>query len=181
MTEQDKEKIKQGFKAFLNKTSNELNEVTKKVADVSWKSVFGNGTGTFEIQDEKYEIEFDNVDTDGFKVRGVKFYRIIDKQRITTYTESKEPLTVMLTMKNEVQKYIEKINPDIFGFMGKLSETPRLRHYERLLNQLAGLYPIYKLAFMEDKGGERIFVLVCTDKVGDTVNSKILTKLRAKL
>ena len=31
------------------------------------------------------------------------------------------------------------------------------------------------------KGGERIFVLVCTDKVGDTVNSKILTKLRAKL
>ena len=181
MTEQDKEKIKQGFKAFLNKTSNELNEVTKKVADVSWKSGFGNETGTFEIQDEKYEIEFDNVDTDGFKVRGVKFYRIINNQRITTYTESKEPLTVMLTMKNEVQKYIEKINPDIFGFMGKLSETPRLRHYERLLNQLAGLYPIYKLAFMEDKGGERIFILVCTDKVGDTVNSKILTKLRAKL
>lgn len=176
----DKEKLRTEFRAFINK-SDELNEVTKRVADVKWKSEFGSGTGEFKVQDEDYEIEFDNVDTDGFKVRGIKFYRVLHNQRITTYTESKEPLTVMLTMKNEVQKYLEKLKPDIFGFMGKLSEVPRLRHYERLLNQLAGLYPIYKLAFMEDKGGERIFVLVNTDKVGETVNSKILNKLRAKL
>lgn len=178
----DKEKIKEEFRAYLNINKLDgLNEVTKRIADVNWVSGLGNGTGCFTIHDEKYDIEFDNIDTDGFKVRCIKFYRIINNQRITTYVESKEPLTVMLTMKHEVQKYIEKFNPDIFGFMGKLSETPRLRHYERLLNQLAGLYPIYKLAFMEDKGGERIFVLVNTDKVGETVNSKILTKLRAKL
>lgn len=173
-------KIKNEFRAFLNKPEN-LNEVTKRAENVYWKEGFSRGTGVFKVQDENYEIEFDNVDTDGIKVRGVKFYRIIDNQRITTYVESKEPLTVMLTMKGEVQKYLSKHNPDIFGFMGKLSEKPRLRHYERLLNQLAGLYPVYKLAFMEDKGGERIFVLVNTDKVGESVDSKILSKLRDKL
>lgn len=180
MTLIEKEELKKEFRAFLNKDV-DLNEVTKKTSNVVWKSGFGQGTSKFKVQDEDYEIEFDNIDTDGYLVRGVKFYRFINNQRITTYTESKEPLTVMLTMKSEVQKYIEKIKPDIFGFMGKLSETPRLRHYERLLNQLAGLYPIYKLAFMEDKGGERIFVLVNTDRVGETVNGKILTKLREKL
>lgn len=175
-----KEKLIDEFRAFLNKPEN-LDEVTKRAEKVYWKGGFGRGTGIFKVQDENYEIEFDNVDTDDTKVRGVKFYRIIDNQRITTYVESKEPLTVMLTMKGEVQKYLEFIKPDIFGFMGKLSEIPRLRHYERLLNQLAGLYPIYKLAFMEDKGGERIFVLVNPNKVGESVDSKVLSKLREKL
>ena len=178
-----KEKLIDEFRAFLNKPENlnEINEVTKRAEKVYWREGFGKGTGIFKVQDENYEIEFDKVDTDDIKVRGVKFYRMINNQRITTYVESKEPLTVMLTMKGEVQKYLEFIKPDIFGFMGKLSEIPRLRHYERLLNQLAGLYPIYKLAFMEDKGGERIFVLVNTNKVGESVNSKVLSKLRDKL
>lgn len=155
-----------------------ITEIKKEIKDVNWKSEFGKGTGEFYVQDEKYEIEFDEADTDGYKVRGMKFYRIIDGQRILTYTESKEPLTVALTMKDQVTKYLSKVKPDVFGYLGNLDEKPRLRHYERLLNQLRYEHKEYTLAFTEDKGGERFFVL---DKTNDKVDNKVLDKLRAKL
>ncbi len=168
-----KEKI--GFREYLR--NSELNEVKKEIKDVTWSSGFGKGTGHFFINDEKYEIEFDSADSNGFKLRGLKFYRIIDNKRIITYTESKEPLTVALTMKVQVNKYLAKFNPDVFAFLGNLSEKPRLRHYERLLNQLRLEHKEYVLAYMDDKGGERFFVL---DKTNGAVNDE-LDVLRSKL
>lgn len=168
-----KEKI--GFREYLRNL--ELNEVKKEIKDVTWNSGFGKGTGYFLVNDEKYEIEFDSADSNEFKLRGLKFYRIIDNKRVITYTESKEPLTVALTMKDQVNKYLTKFNPDVFAFLGNLSEKPRLRHYERLLNQLRLEHKEYVLAYMEDKGGERFFVL---DKTNGAVNDE-LDVLRSKL
>lgn len=165
-------------KYFIQNETQELNEIKKEIKSVLWSNGFGKGVGYFSVQDENYEIEFDQADMDGYVVRGMKFYRVIEGQRVITYTESKEPLTVALTMKDQVNKYILKIKPDIFGYIGNLDEKPRLRHYERLLNQLRFEHKEYVLAFMEDKGGERFFVL---DKTNGTVDSKILNKLRSKL
>ena len=61
-----------------------------------------------EIDEEKYEIEFDEFTDNGNKVAGIKFYRILGNRRVLKYTESKEPLTVSLTMKDQVNKYLAK-------------------------------------------------------------------------
>ena len=57
--------------------------------------------------------------------------------RVIKYVESKDPLTVSLTMKEQVKLYLEHKKPDVFGFMGDLTEKGRLRHYQRLLTLLS--------------------------------------------
>ena len=168
-----KEKI--GFREYLR--NSELNEVKKEIKDVTWSSGFGKETGHFFINDEKYEIEFDSADSNGFKLRGLKFYRIIDNKRIITYTESKEPLTVALTMKDQVKKYLDKHKPDVFGFLGDLTEKPRLRHYERLLTLLHREYKQYANSFMMDREGDRIFILSKNENILDTTIASLQQKL----
>lgn len=93
-----------------------VNEIKKEVKDVKWD----NNIGYFNIDEEKYEIEFDEFTDNGNKVAGIKFYRILGSRRVLKYTESKEPLTVSLTMKDQVKKYLDKHKPDVFGFLGEI-------------------------------------------------------------
>lgn len=151
----------------------ELTEIKKEVKEVDWK----NGIGYFSIDDEKYEIEFDEFTENKNSVAGIKFYRIIGNNRVLKYTESKEPLTVSLTMKAEVKKYIEKHNPDVFGFLGALTEKPRLRHYERLLTLLHREYKQYSNSFMTDRQGDRIFVLAKNENILDSTINSLQQKL----
>ena len=145
----------------------ELNEVKKEVKDVSWSSGFGKGVGKFSIDEEKYEIEFDEFIEEGHPGAIIKFFRVVNGRRVKKYTDSKEPLTVSLTMKDQVKKYLDKYKPDIFAFLGDLDEKPRLRHYERLLTLLYREYNIYEHSFTIDKQGDRIFVLSKTEKLSD--------------
>lgn len=115
-----------------------INEMTKKIpAEVKWKSGFGKGIGKFTIQDEDYEIEFDEFIENNQRVAGIKFFRMKNNLRVIKYVESKDPLTVSLTMKEQVKLYLEQKKPDVFGFMGDLTENARLRHYQRLLTVLS--------------------------------------------
>ena len=147
-----------------------VNEIKKEVKDVEWK----NDVGYFSIDEEKYEVEFTD---NGNKVAGIKFYRILGNRRVLKYTESKEPLTVSLTMKNEVKKYLDKYKPDVFGFLGNLTEKPRLRHYERLLTLLHREYKQYENSFMIDREGDRIFILAKHENTLDTTIASLQQKL----
>ena len=133
----------------------ELNEVTKKFpANVKWKSGFGSGIGKFSInvndEIEHYEIEFDEFEQNNKNIAGIKFFRMNDNLRITKYTESKDPMTVSLTIKEQTKLYLEKKKPDLFGFVGKLTEKGRLRHYARMLETLSSEYTIYKHTYTMD-------------------------------
>lgn len=68
-------------------------------------------------------------------------------------------------MKDQVKKYLDKHNPDVFGFLEDLNEKPRLRHYERLLTTLIREYKQYANSSMMDTGGDRIFVLAKNENV----------------
>ena len=149
----------------------ELNERLKEPVKVEWKNGFGKGTGKFNILDEQYEIEFDEVDTKDITIRGMKFFRIVKNTRVTRYTESKEPFAVTATIKEQVEKYIKIIKPDIFGFMGTLDEPARLRHYQRMLMSLESKYKDYKTSFTTDMGGERIYILSKLSSTEDTLNN----------
>ena len=150
-----------------------VNEIKKEVKDVKWD----NDIGYFNIDEEKYEIEFDEFTDNGNKVAGIKFYRILGSRRVLKYTESKEPLTVSLTMKDQVKKYLDKHNPDVFGFLGDLTEKPRLRHYERLLTLLHREYKQYANSFMMDREGDRIFILAKNENVLDSTIASLQQKL----
>ena len=165
------ERFTNELRSVLNTSA--INEIKKEVKEVVWE----NDIGYFNIDDEKYEVEFDEFNDKGNKVAGIKFYRIIGNRRILKYTESKEPLTVALTMKDQVKKYLDKHNPDVFGFLGDLTEKPRLRHYERLLTTLHREYKQYANSFMTDKGGDRIFVLAKNDNILDSTISSLQQKL----
>lgn len=90
-----------------------IDEMTKKTpSEVKWKSGFGNGIGKFSIQDEDYEIEFDENNQ---KVAGIKFFRMKNNIRVIKYGESKDPLTVSLTMKEQVKLYLEYKNQTYSG------------------------------------------------------------------
>lgn len=151
----------------------ELNEVKKEIKSVHWK----NDIVYFSIDDEQYEVEFDEFTENGHFVAGIKFYRIISNRRILKYTESKEPLTVSLTMKDQVKKYLDAKKPDVFGFLGALNEKPRLRHYERLLTLLHREYKEYDNSFMMDREGDRIFILAKTEDVLDDTIKSLQQKL----
>lgn len=158
----------------------ELNEIKKEIADVTWKNKIGYFSISTDNQEEKYEIEFDEFIENGNSVAGIKFYRILGNRRVLKYfgcTESKEPLTVSLTMKDQVKKYLDKYNPDVFGFLGALNEKPRLRHYERLLTSLHREYKQYNNSFMMDREGDRIFVLAKSDNILDSTIQSLQQKL----
>lgn len=107
------------FRDYLeNKGVYTVNEIKKEIKTVEWN----NNVGYFSIDEEKYEVEFDEFTDNGNKVAGIKFYRIIGNRRVLKYTESKEPLTVSLTMKDQVKKYLDKHKPDVTGF-SKVKET----------------------------------------------------------
>jgi len=151
----------------------ELTEVKREIKDVTWK----DSIGYFSIDDEKYEVEFDEFTENGKSVAGIKFYRILGNRRVLKYTESKEPLTVSLTMKDQVKKYLDKHKPDVFGFLGALNEKPRLRHYERLLTLLHREYTVYENSFMMDREGDRIFVLAKSENILDSTINSLQQKL----
>lgn len=166
--------------AFMDWLENSrIDEITKKTpADVKWKSGFGNGIGKFSIQDEDYEIEFDEFIENNQKVAGIKFFRMKNNIRVIKYVESKDPLTVSLTMKEQVKLYLEHKKPDVFGFMGDLTEKGRLRHYQRLLTILSREFSAsYKYAYTADRGGERIFILSKDEEVLDSVILTLKDKL----
>ena len=165
------------FREYLRQ--GQINEIIKEPATVEWKHGFGKGTGRFNINDELYEIEFDEVDTKNKTIRGMKFFRIIKNTRVTRYTESKEPFAVVNTIKEQVEKYIKTVNPDIFGFMGTLDEPARLRHYQRMLMNLETKFKEYKTSFTTDNGGERFYVLSKLISTEDTIDN--LKELRAEL
>lgn len=167
----DKEKLRTEFRGYLN--DEVITEIKKEVKEVIWS----NNVGHFSIDDENYEVEFDEFSDNGNKVAGIKFYRIIGTRRILKYTESKEPLTVSLTMKDQVKKYLDKHNPDVFGFLGDLKEKPRLRHYERLLTLLHREYKQYDNSFMMDREGDRIFILAKNENVLDSTIASLQQKL----
>jgi hypothetical protein len=150
-----------------------VNEIKKEIKNVEWK----NNIGYFNIDDEKYEVEFDEFIDNGNNVADIKFYRILGSRRVLKYTESKEPLTVSLTMKDQVKKYLDKHNPDVFGFLGNLTEKPRLRHYERLLTSLHREYKQYENSFMVDREGDRIFILAKNENVLDSTIVSLQQKL----
>ena len=158
---------------------NMITEIVKGPVKVSWPLGFGIDTGYFEIEDEKYEIEFDEADTKECTIRGMKFFRIIDGVRKIKYTASKEPFAVAATIKEQVQKYIEHFKPDIFGYMGDLDEKPRLRHYLRMLQDLERKFKFYNDVFTNDLGGERFFVLSKFENSTETLNN--LKELRKEL
>lgn len=159
------------FREYLRQ--GQINEIKKEVKDVTWKDNIGH----FSIDDEKYEIEFDEFTENGNSVAGIKFYRILGNRRVLKYTESKEPLTVSLTMKDQVKKYLDKHKPDVFGFLGALNEKPRLRHYERLLTLLHREYTVYENSFMMDREGDRIFVLAKSENILDSTIDSLQQKL----
>ena len=43
--------------------------------------------------------------------------------------------------------------------MGALDESPRLRHYLRMIQELERKFKFYNDVFTRDEGGERIFIL----------------------
>lgn len=159
------------FREYLRQV--QINEIKKEVKDVTWKDNIGH----FSIDDEKYEIEFDEFTENGNSVAGIKFYRILGNRRVLKYTESKEPLTVSLTIKDQVKKYLDKHKPDVFGFLGALNEKHRLRHYERLLTLLHREYTVYENSFMMDREGDRIFVLSKSENVLDSTINSLQQKL----
>ena len=128
-----------------------ITEVIKGPVEVKWTKGFGVGTGYFNVGDEQYEIEFDEVDTRDCAIRGMKFFRIIDNNRKIKYTASKEPYCVASTVKEQVQKYIEHFKPDIFGYMGDLEEKPRLRHYLRMIQDLEKNLNFIMMSLLEMK------------------------------
>lgn len=156
-----------------------INEMTKKIpAEVKWKSGFGKGIGKFTIQDEDYEIEFDEFIENNQRVAGIKFFRMKNNLRVIKYVESKDPLTVSLTMKEQVKLYLEQKKPDVFGFMGDLTENARLRHYQRLLTVLSREFSsTYRHAYTTDRGGERIFILSKDEEILDSVITSLKDKL----
>ena len=156
-----------------------ITEVIKGPVEVNWPKGFGKGTGYFEVLDEKYEIEFDEVDTTNCTIRGMKFFRIINNNRKIKYTPSKEPYCVSSTIKEQVQKYIERFKPDVFGYMGALDEAPRLRHYLRMIQSLEKQFKFYNDVFTRDEGGERIFVLSKFKDNNETLDN--LVELRKEL
>lgn len=166
-----KEKLKNEFREYLSNKI--ITEIKKEIKEVKWI----NNIGYFDIDEEKYEIEFDEFIENGSKVAGIKFYRIIGSRRVLKYTESKEPLTVSLTMKDQVKKYLDKHNPDVFGFLGDLKEKPRLRHYERLLTLLHREYKQYDNSFMMDREGDRIFILAKNENILDSIIASLQQKL----
>lgn len=150
-----------------------VNEIKKEIKNVEWK----NSIGYFNIDDEEYEVEFDEFIDNGNNVAGIKFYRILGSRRVLKYTESKEPLTVSLTVKDQVKKYLDRHKPDVFGFLGNLTEKPRLRHYERLLTSLHREYKQYENSFMVDREGDRIFVLAKNENILDSTIASLQQKL----
>lgn len=136
-----------------------INEIVKEPLLVSWPSGFGKGIGYFQINDENYEIVFDEADSNSNKIRGMKFFRTKGDLRMTRYVASKEPFAVVATIKEQVQKYIEHFKPDVFGYMCTLDETARLRHYQRMLINLESKFKMYKTSYSTDFSGERMFVL----------------------
>ena len=156
-----------------------ITEVIKGPVEVNWPKGFGKGTGYFEVLDEKYEIEFDEVDSSENTIRGMKFFRIMEHTRVIKYTPSKEPYCVSSTIKEQVQKYIERFKPDVFGYMGALDEAPRLRHYLRMIQSLEKQFKFYNDVFTRDEGGERIFVLSKFKDNNETLDN--LAELRKEL
>lgn len=167
------------LKEIEENNKNIITEVIKSPVQVNWPKGFGKGTGYFEVLDEKYEIEFDNVDTSNCTIRGMKFFRIIEHTRVIKYTPSKEPYCVSSTVKEQVQKYIEHFKPDIFGYMGDLEEKPRLRHYLKMIQDLEKKFKFYNSVFTRDEGGERIFVLSKFESTKETLDN--LIELRKEL
>ena len=156
-----------------------LNEIIKGPVEVRWPSGFGKGTGYFEVLDEEYEIEFDREDTQDCTIRGMKFFRIVDGTRKIKYTPSKEPFAVASTIKEQIHNYIAHFKPDIFGYMGALDESPRLRHYLRMIRELEKEFKFYNDVFTRDDGGERMFVLSKFKDTKETIEH--LKELRREL
>ena len=164
------------LKELEENSKNIITEVIKSPVEVKWPKGFGKGTGYFEVLDEKYEIEFDEVDSSENTIRGMKFFRIMEHTRVIKYTPSKEPYCVSSTVKEQVQKYIERFKPDIFGYMGALDEAPRLRHYLRMIQLLEKEFKFYKSVFTRDEGGERIYVLSKLESITETLNNLVELK-----
>ena len=83
------------------------------------------------------------------------------------------------TVKEQVQKYIERFKPDVFGYMGAIDEAPRLRHYLRMIQSLEKQFKFYNDVFTRDEGGERIFVLSKFKDNNETLDN--LVELRKEL
>ncbi len=175
--------MKNSFREWLKQadenSKNIITEVIKSPVEVKWPKGFGKGTGYFEVLDEKYEIEFDEADSSENTIRGMKFFRIMEHTRVIKYTPSKEPYCVSATVKEQVQKYIERFKPDIFGYMRALDEAPRLRHYLRTIQLLEKEFKFYKSVFTRDEGGERIYVLSKLESITETLDN--LVELRKEL
>lgn len=175
--------MKNSFREWLKQadenSKNIITEVIKSSVEVKWPKGFGKGTGYFEVLDEKYEIEFDEADSSENTIRGMKFFRIMEHTRVIKYTPSKEPYCVSATVKEQVQKYIERFKPDIFGYMGALDEAPRLRHYLRMIQLLEKEFKFYKSVFTRGEGGERIYVLSKLESITETLDN--LVELRKEL
>lgn len=159
-----------------------ITEIIKGPVQVKWPSGFGKGKGYFNIDEELYEIEFDSADTEEHTIRGMKFFRVLERTRVIKYTPSKEPFCVAATVKEQVHNYIEHFKPDIFGYMGDLDEAPRLRHYLKMIQALEKKFKFYNIVFTHDDGGERIFVLSKLESIKETLdNSKELRKELGKI
>lgn len=147
---------------FVDLLRHRLDEIDNtEIKEVTWEKNIGH----FNIEEENYEIVFENADessNENISIRGVKFYRILNNQRMLSYIDSKEPLVVTQTLFTEVKKYLEIEKPDIFVYSSSLDKKTRLLYYFYVLKNLRYEFPKYKDIATEDDGPERFFILATT-------------------
>lgn len=123
----------------------------------------------FYIEDELFEIEFNEFSKDEFSITVCKLYKIINDKRMLCYSDSKYKLELSKKVKEQIRKYLDDNNTDIFSFSVELKDLLVYRTYEFFLRHLTYDYNQYNYAFTTDEGNIRFLVLAKTDNVSNDV------------
>ena len=123
----------------------------------------------FDIEDELFEIKFNEFNKDELNITVCKLYKIINDKRLACYLDSKYKLELSKKVKEQIRKYLDNNNPDIFSFSVELKDLLVYRTYEFFLRHLTYDYNRYNYAFTTDEENIRFLVLAKTDNVSDDI------------
>lgn len=126
---------------------------------------YHDNIGTFNIEDETYEIEFVNLDRafEGadkiLTIRGCKFYRVSNGKRVLEDVGSVAP-SVVRTIRTAVENYVADTLPDVFGYLVK--HTSGHLFYNWFLMKLSRASDQY-YSYMQDTEDKMLYVLDRSD------------------
>ena len=108
----------------------ELSEAAKNPLEIKWIKKIDNWKGTFEIDENLFEIYINknNEYCDNVSVWEFKFTRNLSTEMVKDY---KYPFVVVPTIQSAMEKFLKEKKPEVIGFVGNKDDKGRVKMYEK--------------------------------------------------